>query len=91
MHFATVAPGAARPAMTASPVGSMLATSNVGTPSLFSADGGDPISASTTAFASDLAFASGAALCSRASDAGFEIAGAVIAAMVSAGGSRRTY
>ena len=74
--------------MTASPVGSMLATSNVGTPSPLP-DGGDPISASTTAFASDLAFASDAALCSRASDAGFEIAGAVIAAMVSAGGSRR--
>jgi hypothetical protein len=46
-------------AMTASPVGSMLATSNVGTPSRLSGAAGDPISASTTAFASACAFASG--------------------------------
>ena len=56
----TVAPGAARPAMTASPVGSIRATSNVGTPSLFSGGGGDPTSASTTAFASACAVASAA-------------------------------
>ena len=80
---ALVPTGAARPAITASPVGSMLATSNVGTLSPPSGDRGDPISASTTALASDCALASGA-------DTGFEIAGAVVAAVASTGCSRRT-
>src|SRR5215218_4620261 len=73
--------------MTASPVGSMRATSNVGTPSLLSGDTGSPTSASTTAFASACAVPSGASLC--APDAGFEIAGDVVAMPVSTGGSRR--
>jgi hypothetical protein len=43
-----VAPGVARPAITASPVGSMRATSNVGTPSSLS---GGTASAPAMAFA----------------------------------------
>jgi hypothetical protein len=75
--------------MTASPVGSMLATSNVGTPSPLSRGGGDPISASMTAFVSDSAFASEAALRSCGLDAGFGIAAA--ANLASTGGSPRMY
>src|SRR5437879_12590363 len=84
----TVAPGAARPAITASPVGSMRATSNVGTPSLFSGGGGDPVNASTMALASAFAVASGA---TRVSGAAFDVAGALVAALVSAGGRLRPY
>ena len=64
------------------------ATSNVGTPSLFSGGGGDPVNASTMALASAFAVVSGA---TRVSGAAFDVAGAIVAAMVSAGGSRRTY
>src|SRR5215470_17534654 len=74
----TVAPGAARPATTVSPGGSMLTTSNVGTPSPLSGGGCDPIRALATAFASDFAVASGAAIRSCASDPGLGIAGAAV-------------
>src|SRR5262249_32333164 len=87
----TVAPGAARPATTVSPVGSMLTTSNVGTPSPLSGGGCDPIRALATAFASDFAVASGAAIRSCASDPGLGIAGAAVASLTSAGGSRWKY
>jgi hypothetical protein len=46
--------------MTVSPVGSMRAMSNAGTPSPLSGGAGDPASAAATAFASDCAAASAA-------------------------------
>ena len=89
-NSSTIAPGAALPAMTASPVRSMRAMSKAGTDSLASGARGDTASGAATAFASACAVASAAEPSSRAPDAGCETTGAAVAALVSTGGSRRT-
>jgi hypothetical protein len=72
----TVAPGAALPATTVSPVGSMLTTSNSGTASLPGAGGG-PASALASAAVSVCAFASGVLSSSCAGTAGADGAVAI--------------
>jgi hypothetical protein len=86
-----IAPGAALPAMTASPVGSMRAMSKTGTDSSVSGERGDTAAAAATAFASACAVASAAEASSRASGAGGETAGVEVAVLVSTGGSRCRY
>jgi len=88
-NSSTIAPGAALPAMTASPVRSMRAMSKTGTESSVTGERGDTASSAATAFASACAVASAAELSSRALDAGGETVGAAVAALVSTGGARR--
>src|SRR6266436_9709018 len=73
--------------MTASPVRSMRAMSKTGTDLSVSGERGDTAGAAATAFASACAVASAAEPSSRAPDAGGEMAGAAVAALVSTGGS----
>ena len=89
-NSSTTAPGAALPAMTASPVGSMRAMSKTGTDSSVSGERGDTTGVAATAFASACAVASAVEPSSRSSDARGETAGAAVAAVVSIGGSRHT-
>ncbi len=87
-NSSTIAPGAALPAMTASPVRSMRAMSKAGTDSSVTGERGDTASSAATAFASACAGAGAAEPSSRAPDAGCETTGAAVAAPVSTGGSR---
>jgi hypothetical protein len=83
-------PGAALPAMTASPVRSIRAMSKAGTDSSVFGEPGETASASATAFVSACEFASAGESSSRTPDAGGETDGAAVAALVAAGGSRQT-
>jgi hypothetical protein len=87
-NSSTIAPGAAVPAMTASPVRSMRAMSKAGTDLSVSSERGDTANGAATAFASACTVASAAEPSSRAPDAGGKIAGTAVAALVSTGGSR---
>ena len=84
----TVAPGAARPAMTASPVRSMRATSKTGTDSAAAGERDDAASPSTAATCVSAA-ASARERSSRALDAGCNGVDAAVGALVSGADSRR--
>lgn len=89
-NSSTIAPGAALPAMTASPVRSMRAMSKAGMDSSASGERGDTASGAATAFALACAVVNAAEPSSRSPDAGGKIAGAAVAALGSTGGSRLT-
>ena len=89
-NSSTIAPGAALPAMTASPVRSMRAMSKTGTDSSAFGERGDTPSPAASVFASACAVASAAEPSSRVPDTGGAAAGVAVAAVVSIGGWRCT-
>jgi hypothetical protein len=89
-NSSTIAPGVAVPAMTASPDRSMRAMSKAGKDSSVSGARGGTASAAAAAVASACTVASADEPLSGGPDAGGEISGAAVAALVSTGGSGHT-